>query len=270
MTVLAGVTDRTPHTGSIERSGQRNPETGEPIPVFRGRRSRPLAGIDSIVLHQTGFWQSARGDDLSAYDRMIAHFVLLPNGTVLQLRELEARLNSASLDYGVDIEVVGCFNDDSFDCETYRRLRAAGFERPRGCSLHAMTHCQGELPSLAQIESGRRLIGALAELEAIPDRIRYILAHRQITGMGRGNCPGPHLWYNLGHWAETRMTPRRLSSSRRSRDRPIPPTWQDGRFALPPSCTLGADAPMPGEASRRFDSDGVLALAERRPGAIGA
>lgn len=266
MTVLTGVTDRTEHTRAIEFSNQTSRTTGERIGIFDRRRSRPLSGLDAIILHQTGFWQSARGNDPGAYDRMIAHFVVLPDGNVLQLRELEARLNSASQDYGVDIELVGCFNDDRFDCAAWQRHPAEGRARPRGCSPYVVSHSQGEIPSLSQIEAGRRLIAALISHDPIQGRIRYILAHRQVTRISRENCPGPHVWYNLGHWAETQW---RLSSARRAADRPIPPTWQESRFAVPAPCTY-ASSPLPNPANPLGAAEGIFALAHRRPGAIGS
>lgn len=266
MTVLSGFVDRTEHTRSITLSNQVSQRTGERIGIFDGPRTRALSGVDAIILHQTGFWQSARGDNPAAYDRMIAHFVILPNGTVLQLRELEARLNSASQNYGVDIEVVGCFNAESFDCEIWRSSITEGRERPRGCSPYAVTHSLGELPTLAQIEAGRRLIAALTDLEPIRGQIRYILAHRQVTRISRENCPGPHVWYNLGHWAETRW---QMSSSRRAADRTIPPSWQDSRFAIPAPCTRSTAGPLQGPNAASRIAEGIYALAQRRPGAIG-
>lgn len=264
MTVLAGVTDRTEHTRSIEHSSQVSRTTGERIGIFDGRRTRALTGIDAILLHQTGFWQSARGNDVAAYDRMIAHFAILPDGNVLQLRDLEARLNSASQDYGVDIEVVGCFNDDRFDPAVWQSHLAEGRARPRGCTPYAVSHSQGELPTLAQIEAGRRLIAALVSLDPIRGQIRYILAHRQVTRISRENCPGPHVWYNLGHWAGAQW---HLSSTRRASNRPIPAAWQDPRFAVPPPCPDRAQEAPAGVPAG--EEDGVLSLAQRRPGPIG-
>ncbi|WP_031432425.1 peptidoglycan recognition protein family protein [Methylomarinum vadi] len=164
MTVITGVVDRTEHTRRITISNQRSARTGELISIFDGRRTRPLAAIDSIMLHQTGFFQSARGNNIAAYDHMIAHFTVLPNGTVLQLRDLEARLNSIAKDYGLHIEFVGCFNDDSFDCARYRGYLAdesSRRSRPSRCMNSVVTRSHGDVPTLEQIRAGRQLITTL-------------------------------------------------------------------------------------------------------------
>ncbi|WP_031432423.1 hypothetical protein [Methylomarinum vadi] len=60
------------------------------------------------------------------------------------------------------------------------------------------------------------------------------MAHRQLSTLSRGNCPGPHIWYNVGHWAENEPT-LNLSSGRR-RAAAIPSAWQDPRFVIPLPC----------------------------------
>lgn len=237
MTVISGVIDRTEHTRHITISNQRSSVTGELIGIFDGRRTRPLSAIDSIMLHQTGFFQSARGNNVGAYDHMIAHFVVLPNGTILQLRDLETRLNSIAKDYGLHIEFVGCFNTDTFDCTRYRSYLAdesSRRERPTRCMNSVVTRSRGDVPTLEQIRAGRQLITTLVNFPAIADQIEYILAHRQLSTISRGNCPGPHIWYNVGHWAENEPS-LNLSSARR-RASAIPSSWRDPRFVIPIPC----------------------------------
>ncbi len=249
MTVITGVVDRTENTRHITISNQRSQVTGELIGIFDGRRTRPLSAIDSIMLHQTGFFQSARGNNVAAYDHMIAHFVVLPNGTILQLRDLEARLNSIAKDYGLHVEFVGCFNNDSFDCARYRSYLAdetSRRERPTRCNPAVVTRSRGDIPTLEQIRAGRQLISTLVAFPAIADQIDYILAHRQLSTLSRANCPGPHIWYNVGHWAETSPT-LSLSSGRR-RARAIPTSWTDPRFVIPLPC---AETGSSGEYSPR-------------------
>lgn len=266
MTIVSGVVDRTNQTRSITHSNQYSAETGERIGIFDGAETRPLANVDAIILHQTGYWQASRGNDVGAYDHTIAHFVILPNGTVLQIRDLEARLNSVSANYGLDIEVVGCFNSDRFDCETYRRNMAEGRERPRRCTPRAVSRSQAEVPGRAQIDAGRRLIAAITDHEAMPDQVHYILAHRQLSSLSRENCPGPHLWYNLGHWAVTRW---RMSSSRHRRNRAIPPAWENPRFAIPLPCPPIRTDDQAGQQRLETGPAGVYAAARRRPGTTG-
>lgn len=238
--------DRTGETRGITESRQRSRRTGEFIPIFRGARTREPGDIDSIVLHQTSFSQSARGNRIDRYDHTIAHFVVLPNGTVLQLRALETRLNSIAADNGIHIEFVGLFYDDRFTCRMLRRRRS-----------------RRELPTISQIHDGRELLTYLRSLEPIRGQLRYILAHRQITTMGsdRDNCPGPHIWYNLGKWAVDTLG----MSSARSEARPIPPSWEDPRFQIPPPC----DPPDSGRLAARGQPlprpEGVSAYGFRKP-----
>jgi hypothetical protein len=236
MTVLSGVVDRTEHTRGITESRQESsirPGTFKSI-FADGRRTRSLGEIDTIVLHQTWYWQTLRGNDVTAYDHTIAHFVVLPKGgEIIQLRDIDVRLNNVLPTHGVHIEIVGCFNSDSFDCHAYRRNEAAGLLYTGG-RLHATLRSRAEVPRVRQIQATRRLIAALVSHDPIMGQINCILAHRQVTSMGSGraNCPGPHIWYNVGEWARREW---HLDSGCH-RAQTIPVSWQNPRFTIPLPC----------------------------------
>lgn len=185
------IIDRRPFTASV-RTNLRGFQI-----LSRYAATRPIAAINAIVLHQTGF---NRGNGVESYDRVIAHYVVLQSGVVLQLRSLDALLNNAHARAGVSIEFVGNFMSD--------RSRAAG-----------------AVPTAAQVRAGRALVKHI-RLEA--SGVRHILAHRQFNPTAKANCPGPHIWYNVAHWAETALG---LSSAVRARGS-IPDSWRDSRFAL--------------------------------------
>lgn len=140
-------------------------------------RERNISDIRALVLHSTGF---SRGNVESAYDNMKVHFGILPNGTIIQLYDEVAYLPSSNgaNSYSVAVEFVGNFPDSRGNWHKGNKGR--------------------QMPSAVQIISGRALIVWLRSTIGI----RYIYAHRQLTPpRRRGNCPGPHIWYNVGVWA---------------------------------------------------------------------
>src|SRR6476659_10080717 len=72
---------------------------------------RKSAQIDSVVLHQTSF---SRGSVPDNYLSVHAHFVVLPNGSIVQLHPVEAYLvaSSAFNDDAISVEFVGNFPDE--------------------------------------------------------------------------------------------------------------------------------------------------------------
>lgn len=240
MTVLSGFIDRTAHTRSIIESRQEGSTQGTFKSIFatRGSQARSLSDLDTIVLHQTGYWQSIKGNDITAYDYTIAHFVVLPNGGVLQVRDLETRLNNVAPTHGIHIEIVGCFNSDSFDCDFYRKNLARGRVGTGGYVSSAM-RSRAEVPHMVQIRSCHRLVAALVSHDPIMGQVNCILAHRQLTtfGGGRANCPGPHIWYNVGEWARREWH----LSTNCHRAQSIPASWQNSRFVLPLPCPNPAE-----------------------------
>lgn len=167
---------------------------------------RDLSRINAVVLHQTDYRTDARGNDITAYDRTIAHFVIIPNGMVLQVRPLQALVSGPIPARAVQIETVGDFPS----------------ERGRAGS---------ELPRLQQVRACKDLILWLHAV-LLPQPLRYVHAHRQFTrpGIGHYNCPGPHLWYNVGRWARAELG---LSSYvTGAAGLVIPDAWESDEFSI--------------------------------------
>lgn len=163
-------------------------------------KSRPLTRIDTIMLHQTGFdWGNAQ----ASYDMVIAHYMVLRNGVITQVRPLTAILNDARGGAAVHIECVGDYP-------------APDDPRP------TMT------PTLTQIRATRWLVRHIHEDEGL--NIRYILGHYQYNTAGRPRDPGPHLWYNVGLWAKQAFG---LSSHINGKPE-IPASWESARFDVDP------------------------------------
>jgi hypothetical protein len=168
---------------------------------------RPLDGVDAIVLHSMSFEWSRY--PIGIYDKVNCHFAVTRSGKVLHLHDLTVFLNAS-----------GGFN---------RRGIAIEFEGnppgPRGKAF--MEEKFGNhTPTLAQIFAGRGLVQMLKA----EHWVSHIFAHRQSEGKGgvRGNCPGPHVWFNVGEWAKSQLG---LSDGGPgfaiSGGTPIPQTWRD-------------------------------------------
>lgn len=187
------IIDRTHATASTHRT-----RNGRNI-YSRGNSGarRRVQTIDAIMLHQTSFVSTA----VERFDSVIANFIVLQDGHVLKVRDIEAALNSIGTDQrAIDIEFVG----DYPSTQAIRRARGRGLM----------------LPPLAQLRAGRELVGHLKSRY----RTCNIFGHVQFTAK---NCPGPHLWYNVGEWA----VHNGLSCS--SRGRSIPRQWRDPSLAIP-------------------------------------
>ena len=172
--------------------------------ILLSPHARSLSRVDTVVLHQTDYRTDARGNDNTAYDRTIAHFVILPNGTALQVRPLTAEVAGPMPARAVQIEIVGDFPS----------------ERGRGGS---------EVPRVQQLRAGRDLILWLHAV-LLPQPLRHVHAHRQLTRIGHFNCPGPHIWFNVGCWARDQLG---LSSATTSgAGLPIPEDWESSAYAI--------------------------------------
>ncbi len=144
--------------------------------------TRASAAIDTVVLHQLSY---SRGGVVSAYDTVVAHFVVLLEGIILKLHPIDAYLaaSSALNDYSVSIEFAGNLPNEN------------NYYWPGNSGRH--------VPTAEQIAAGRDLVRLLNEQYGIG----YIHAHRQgegvVNGVGhdRTNCPGPDIWYQIGEWA---------------------------------------------------------------------
>jgi hypothetical protein len=63
-------------------------------PVNYRIKNRPSAGIDTVVLHQTSF---SRGSVPELYLSVHAHFVVLPDGRLVQLHPIEKYLIASTM-----------------------------------------------------------------------------------------------------------------------------------------------------------------------------
>lgn len=142
----------------------------------RKGKPRDMSKVYALVLHQTAF---SRGNDTTKYDRIPVHFVIVPNGKIVQLHPLSAYLwSSNGFNAGsVAVEFVGNFPNTKGKCWEAKKF---------GC--HKLTQ--------EQINSGRALIRHLINTMGLT----HVLAHRQSSGQ-RENDPGPDIWYHVGQWA---------------------------------------------------------------------
>jgi N-acetyl-anhydromuramyl-L-alanine amidase AmpD len=140
------------------------------------RSKRPQnAALDAVVLHQMSL---SRGDDPQRYVRVTSHFVSLPDGLVVQLHPLSARLLASN-----------GFNQRSVAIEFAGNLQSTNGKwwRPEKYGRDKLT--------AAQVESGRKLLRLLAG-----QGIRFVFGHRQ-SSADRGNDPGPEIWPTVAQWA---------------------------------------------------------------------
>jgi hypothetical protein len=170
-------------------------------------RNRMSVQIDTVVLHQTSF---SRGNLPDLYLSVHAHFVVLPNGDLVQLHPVEAYLVASS-----------AFNDDAIAVEF-----VGNFPDERGHYWRGDTEGRHVL-SDQQISGGCDLIRYLRDTYGIS----FVFAHRQGEAENaRGNCPGPDIWYNVGEWAV-----RELAMSdggkgyKEGNGSPIPDNWRRPR-----------------------------------------
>lgn len=142
----------------------------------RKGKPRDMSKVYALVLHQTAF---SRGNDTTKYDRIPVHFVITPNGKIIQLHPLAAYLwSSNGFNTGsVAVEFVGNFPNTKGKCWQAQKF---------GC--HRLTQ--------EQINAGRSLIRHLISTM----KLTHVLAHRQSSGQ-RENDPGPDVWYHVGQWA---------------------------------------------------------------------
>lgn len=153
------IEDRTHLSPEDKRKGQRKP-----------------GSVYALVLHQMAF---SRGNDPRKYDRVTAHFTILPDGKITQLHPVSSLLWASN-----------GFNKGSVAVEF-----AGNFPNTRGrCWQAARYGCHRLTP--AQIEAGRYLIRYLMRTMGLT----HVLAHRQSSGT-RENDPGPDIWYHVGQWA---------------------------------------------------------------------
>ena len=206
---MPGIRDRRLAAANEHRAKRKSRETGELMQIFGGgssaRRlgmrfaptsrtgfnianasfSRNLSMVNTIVLHQTTFVSGDALPPVSAdseisndhrLDRVIAHFVVRADGTIVYMRDVEHTLNNGGGRHGIDIEFEGDYSHSSF---------------PQGMRLGRRA-----------ILSARELLTNLVSLSSIA--IRNIHPHGQIQKDSRSkfdSCCGPDIWVNVGEWA---------------------------------------------------------------------
>jgi hypothetical protein len=151
--------------------------TAKTPPAYR-IKNRKSVRIDTVVLHQTSF---SRGNLPELYLSVHAHFVVMPDGRILQLHPVEKYLVASS-----------AFNEDAISVEF-----VGNFPDERGHYWRGDQYGRHTL-SPDQIDGGRDLVRYLNETY----NIGFVFAHRQgEKENSRGNCPGPDIWFNIGEWA---------------------------------------------------------------------
>jgi peptidoglycan hydrolase-like protein with peptidoglycan-binding domain len=164
--------------------------------------NRDIKKVYALVLHQTAF---SRGNHSNKYDGVNSHFVILPNGKILQLHPVTALLwSSNGFNAGsVAVEFVGNFPNTKGKCWEAKKF---------GC--HQVTP--------EQIEAGRFLIRHLIRTIGLT----HVLAHRQ-SNKNRENDPGPDIWYHVGQWAIENLGLKDGGPGFRAGDgNPLPEEWR--------------------------------------------
>jgi hypothetical protein len=189
----------------------------------------------------------------------MAHYAVRLNGQIFQLRQHTARLQASThTRRAIDIEFEGN-HISTREFRSFLNHLVQHVDRSEWVSefefhmvtdidddlimefinAHAAAGCRGAtnlptvlVPTTQQLLAGRLLVRFLTETVLT---IEHIYSHQQVYTHGnRGNCPGPHIWFNVGKWAVDNLS---LNSS--GALRPIPPTigraqigWEDERFRL--------------------------------------
>jgi N-acetyl-anhydromuramyl-L-alanine amidase AmpD len=171
------------------------------------KRSPRTGRVDAVVLHQMGL---SRGNDLQRYRQVTAHFVIVPDGQIIQLHPTSARLSASQGFNGRSVAIEFAGNLRSLDGKWWR---------PETYGRDTLTR--------AQVESGRKLLRGLAS-----QGVRFVFAHRQSYDQ-RGNDPGPEIWASVGQWAiDTLRMSDGGSDYAIDSGRPIPADWRT--FKLDP------------------------------------
>lgn len=140
---------------------------------------RAETGIDGLVLHATGNpSQNTFGNDPWKYRGVRAHWVILPDGTVVQNHDANVYVNASHRlnRRSVAVEFVG-----NFRSERNRWWKGDKYGRD---------HLTRD-----QVLAGRWLVIYCREFLNISN----VYTHRQ-SAKGK-NCAGPDIWYHVGQWA---------------------------------------------------------------------
>lgn len=166
----------TPTTPSSSGLGSRVEDRTAFSLKSRRKGQRPVSQVYALVLHQMAF---SRGNDPRKYDRVNSHFIILPNGRIIQLHPISAYLwaSNGFNRRSVAVEFAGNFPSVRGRCY-----------KPEKFGCHRVT--------TEQIQAGRYLIRYLQKKIGLT----HVLTHRQSSAQ-RQNDPGPDLWYHVGQWA---------------------------------------------------------------------
>ena len=113
------------------------------------------------------------------YNKTKAHFLIVPDGTVVQLHPVTNVVwaSHGFNNHSVAVEIVGNFCNER-----------GKYYKPHKYGRHTLT--------VEQAIGGLRLIETLIEIVGI----RHVLTHRQAS-KNKSNCPGPDVWCNIGERA---------------------------------------------------------------------
>lgn len=177
---------------------------------YRGRTRAPDEP-DLACLHQTAVGRDLWPEDSPAWDRVRAHYVVTPAGSIRCNHEPRIRLRYGSRWWNpraVTIEIAGNF-PTCFDAHG----------RPVWWSPERMGQdLAPERPE--QIHAARAL---LAYLRATMPALRYLGAHRQIE-RAKAGCPGPSVWAEIGEFALAHLGYQLAPTDPRGLD--IPRDWR--------------------------------------------
>lgn len=154
------------------------------VPPQYAVRTRSTASIDTIVLHQMGFeWNEAN----LMWRKVRAHYAIHRSGLIdeLTLIGIRMRYGSGELNHRcITVEHEGNF------AQKYWLGRPKFWNPEKFGKSFVADHPE-------QVIASRALLRGLV---AGNPSIKFIGAHRQISG-GKGGCPGPDLWREVGTWA---------------------------------------------------------------------
>lgn len=195
---------------------------------------RNIADVDAIILHQTGF---TRGSNVTSYDATNAHFVILPDGATIKLHEPTTLLHASNgfNRRSVAVEFVGNFPNSR-----------GSWWRPRGqltTYARRVTYGHHDL-SWEQVSAGRNLVVFVYIMYGV----RNVFTHRQASSPRKGNCAGPHIWYNVGEYSVTQTVWNLTDGGAGyclADGEPIPASWRDpGLEISPPAAAPAAGGPV--------------------------
>ncbi|MBS3955475.1 MAG: N-acetylmuramoyl-L-alanine amidase [Methylomicrobium sp.] len=159
------IIDLTASSEKSNRKGSRDPKT-----------------VYALVLHQMACCAN-RKDPLKNYLKTKSHFVILRDGTLLQLHPVSALL----------------WASNGFNARSVAVEFAGNFPNTLGKWWQGDKYGNNH-PTQAQFEAGRYLVRYL--MKTI--KLTHVLAHRQSSGT-RQNDPGPDIWSQVGQWAVDKL-----------------------------------------------------------------